>query len=83
MVIRTAIDTNIRLSRAAQPERPQDTSGGSRLGSFDLEVDRLIRALPDGATVLDLGGGIAVRYGDGGATARQGAPHRGDISRKS
>ena len=61
MVIRTAIDTNIRLSRATS-RRLKIPPGDPVSDRFNLEIDRLIRALPDGATVLDLGGGRHCAY---------------------
>jgi SAM-dependent methyltransferase len=61
MVLRTAIDTNIRLSRATS-RRLKIPQGDPVWDRFNLEVDSLIRALPDGATVLDLGGGRRCTY---------------------
>jgi ubiquinone/menaquinone biosynthesis C-methylase UbiE len=56
MVIREAIDANVRLSKVT--ERYLRVPGeGLIWRSFRTEAGALIRALPDGAVVLDLGGG--------------------------
>jgi ubiquinone/menaquinone biosynthesis C-methylase UbiE len=63
MVIRAAIDSNVRLSRATS--RRLGFVAVDPIGShFKYEAEKLIRALPDGATVLDLGGGRRCDYAD-------------------
>lgn len=62
MAVRAVIDANIRWSRATERRLrlPTDT----RLWRwFGDEAEALIRALPDGAVVLDLGGGRRCVYG--------------------
>jgi SAM-dependent methyltransferase len=61
MALRTLIDVNVRLSRATERRLrfPTDKTLWQR---FEQEADALIRALPDGATVLDLGGGRRCVY---------------------
>ena len=62
MAVRAIIDANIRWSRATERRLrlPTDT----RLWRwFGNEAEALIRALPDGAVVLDLGGGRRCVYG--------------------
>jgi SAM-dependent methyltransferase len=61
MVLRTVIDINVRLSRATERllRLPTDKTLWIR---FEDEADSLIRGLPDGATVLDLGGGRRCVY---------------------
>lgn len=61
MALRTLIDMNVRLSRATERRfrLPTDKTLWQR---FEAEADALIRALPDGATVLDLGGGRRCVY---------------------
>jgi len=61
MVIRAAIDANVQLSRSANRylRIPRDETLWNR---FSLEAAALIRALPNGATALDLGGGRRCAY---------------------
>jgi len=63
MVIRAAIDANVQLSRSANRylRIPRDETLWNR---FSLEAAALIRALPNGATALDLGGGRRCAYAD-------------------
>jgi SAM-dependent methyltransferase len=60
-MLRAAIDANVRLSRATERRLrlPTDKTLWSR---FEREADALIRGLPDGAIVLDLGGGRRCIY---------------------
>jgi len=60
--IRGVIDANIRLSRATNERFKRPVLGDPLWDHFNLEADRLIRDLPDGATVLDLGGGRRCAY---------------------
>ena len=61
MVLRTVVDTNVRWSRAT--ERHLRLATDKVLwGKFEQEGQALIRGLPDGATVLDLGGGRRCVY---------------------
>jgi SAM-dependent methyltransferase len=53
---------NTRLSRAAQ-RRMRLPTDKTLWAFFDSETDHAIRALPDGAVVLDLGGGRRFIYG--------------------
>jgi SAM-dependent methyltransferase len=62
MILRTIIDANIRLSQATNRFLNRPVGGDPLWGQFNLEADDLIRALPDGATVLDLGGGKNCAY---------------------
>lgn len=61
MALRELIDANVRWSRATEQRfrLPTDKTLWQR---FEREADALIRALPDGATVLDLGGGRRCVY---------------------
>lgn len=61
MALREVIDANVRWSRATEQRLrlPTDKTLWQR---FEREADALIRALPDGATVLDLGGGRRCVY---------------------
>lgn len=61
-VTRSATNANVKLSQAmaARLHLPTDKT---LWGLFDREADSLIRALPDGATILDLGGGRRFIYG--------------------
>ncbi len=61
MTLRMMIDANVRMSRATERRLclPTDKTLWRR---FEDEADRLIRALPDAATVLDLGGGRRCVY---------------------
>lgn len=61
MVIRTAIDANVKLSRATE-QRFRLPSDGHFWRAFANEEAQVIRALPDGAVVLDLGGGRHCAY---------------------
>jgi hypothetical protein len=63
MVIRAAIDATVQLSRSADRylRIPSDETLWNR---FSLEAPALIRALPNGATALDLGGGRRCAYAD-------------------
>jgi SAM-dependent methyltransferase len=61
MALRGVIDANVRWSRATEQllRLPTDKTLWQQ---FEHEADSLIRALPDGATVLDLGGGRRCVY---------------------
>lgn len=61
MAIRAMIDANVRLSQATERRLrlPTDTALWQR---FEGEAEALIRELPDGAVVLDLGGGRRCVY---------------------
>jgi SAM-dependent methyltransferase len=61
MAIRAIIDANVRLSEATERRLrlPTDTALWQR---FEGEAEALIRELPDGAAVLDLGGGRRCVY---------------------
>lgn len=61
MAIRTAIDANVKLSKATE-RRLRLPSENLIWRSFEAEAGALIRALPDGAVVLDLGGGRSCFY---------------------
>jgi SAM-dependent methyltransferase len=61
MVLRTAIDVNVKLSKATE-RRLRLPSEGLIWHSFKTEAGELIRAAPDGAVVLDLGGGRSCIY---------------------
>lgn len=63
MALRTVIDANIRWSRATE-QRLRLRTDKTLWQKFEREADSLIRALPDGATVLDLGGGRRCVYAD-------------------
>ena len=60
MALRELVNANVRWSRATEKHLrlPTDKTLWQR---FEREADALIRALPDGATVLDLGGGSEER----------------------
>jgi SAM-dependent methyltransferase len=60
-IFSSTVAANTRMSRRAQDRLrlPDDKPLWGRFGS---EADRLLRALPDGATVLDLGGGQRFVY---------------------
>jgi SAM-dependent methyltransferase len=61
MALRGVVNTNVRWSRATEKRLrlPTDKTLWER---FEREADALIRALPDRATVLDLGGGRRCVY---------------------
>lgn len=61
IALRQVIDANVRWSRATERHLnlPTDKTLWRR---FERSADELIRALPDGATVLDLGGGRRCVY---------------------
>src|SRR6266568_3208172 len=61
MALRELVNANVRWSRATERHYrlPTDKTLWQR---FEREADALIRALPDGATVLDLGGGRRCVY---------------------
>ena len=61
MVLRTVIDTNVRWSRATE-QRLRLQTDKTLWGKFEREADTLLRELPDGAVVLDLGGGRRCVY---------------------
>lgn len=61
MAIRTAIDMNVKLSKATE-RRLRLPSEGLIWQAFNAEAAALIQALPDGAEVLDLGGGRSCIY---------------------
>jgi SAM-dependent methyltransferase len=58
---RATVAANMSASRRAQ-ERLRLPDDKPLWGAFGGEADRLLRALPDGATVLDLGGGQRFVY---------------------
>jgi SAM-dependent methyltransferase len=59
--MRTVIDANIRLSEATE-RRLRLPSDEALWVGFESEASALIHDLPDGAVVLDLGGGRSCRY---------------------
>jgi ubiquinone/menaquinone biosynthesis C-methylase UbiE len=61
MTIRAVIDANVRWSQATERRLrlPTDSTVWHR---FEREAEALIRGLPDGAVVLDLGGGRRCVY---------------------
>jgi SAM-dependent methyltransferase len=59
--MRPLIEANVRLSRATQ-RRLRLASDKPLWGLFESEAAALISSLPDGATVLDLGGGRRCVY---------------------
>jgi ubiquinone/menaquinone biosynthesis C-methylase UbiE len=63
MAMRALIDANVRWSKATERRLrlPDDSPLWRR---FKAEAETLIRALPDGAVVLDLGGGRSCIYAD-------------------
>jgi SAM-dependent methyltransferase len=61
VALRTIIDANVRLSRLTEQRFGLPTDK-ALWDAFEREADALIRALPDGATVLDLGGGRRCVY---------------------
>jgi ubiquinone/menaquinone biosynthesis C-methylase UbiE len=61
MAIRSLIDFNVRLSRATE-RRLQLPTDKTLWRKFETEAQTLIKALPDDATVLDLGGGRRCVY---------------------
>ena len=61
MVLRTVIDTNVKWSRATERRLGLQTDK-TLWRQFEQEADALLRALPDGAVVLDLGGGRRCVY---------------------
>ena len=61
MILRTLIDANVRWSRATE-RRLRLRTDKTLWRQFEQEADALLRALPDGATVLDLGGGRRCVY---------------------
>ena len=61
MVLRTVIDTNVKWSRATERRLGLQTDK-TLWRHFEQEADALLRALPDGAVVLDLGGGRRCVY---------------------
>jgi SAM-dependent methyltransferase len=63
MALRTALDANRRLAKATQ-QRFQLPGEGLIWRSFQAGAAELIRATPDGAVVLDLGGGRTCIYAD-------------------
>ncbi len=63
MALRSMIDMNLRLSRATERYLHLRTDK-TLWDQFEHEADALIRALPDGATVLDLGGGRRCVYAE-------------------
>jgi ubiquinone/menaquinone biosynthesis C-methylase UbiE len=63
MVIRVAIDANVKLSHATE-RRLKLPSEGLLWQAFAAEARSQIEALPDGAVVLDLGGGRQCIYAD-------------------
>jgi SAM-dependent methyltransferase len=63
MPLRSVIDTNVHLSRATETHLHLQTDK-TLWDQFEREADALIRGLPDGATVLDLGGGRRCVYAE-------------------
>ena len=61
MVLRSVIDANVRLSETTE-RRFRLPTDGTLWQQFLADADTLIRALPDGAVVLDLGGGRRCLY---------------------
>jgi ubiquinone/menaquinone biosynthesis C-methylase UbiE len=61
MTIRAAIDANVKLSKATE-RRLRLPNEDLIWQTFTTDAAALIRALPDGAVVLDLGGGRSCRY---------------------
>jgi SAM-dependent methyltransferase len=61
LALREVVNANVRWSRATEKRLrlPSDKTLWQR---FEREADALIRSLPDGATVLDLGGGRRCVY---------------------
>lgn len=59
--MRAIIDANVRWSKAAE-ERLRLPSDGPLWQQFERQADALIRGLPDGSVVLDLGGGRRCVY---------------------
>lgn len=59
--LRGVIDANVRLSRATE-RRLRLPADGVIWRRFEAEAERLVCALPDGAVVLDLGGGRSCLY---------------------
>ena len=62
VILRTVINANIRLSQATNRLLNRPVGGDPLWGQFNVEADDLIRSLPDGSTVLDLGGGRNCAY---------------------
>jgi ubiquinone/menaquinone biosynthesis C-methylase UbiE len=63
MVLRTVVDSNVRWSRATE-RRLRLRTDKALWHQFEHDADAIIRELPDGATVLDLGGGRRCVYAD-------------------
>jgi SAM-dependent methyltransferase len=63
MVLRSAIDANVRLSRATG-RLLKLPSEGQVWRSFEAQAAAAIRGLPDGAVILDVGGGANFFYKD-------------------
>jgi SAM-dependent methyltransferase len=61
LALREVINANVRWSRATE-QRLRLPTDKTLWQQFEREADALIRALPDGATVLDLGGGRRCVY---------------------
>lgn len=61
VVLQAAIDTSVKLSRATE-QRLRLPSEEHVWASFEEQASAAIRALPDGAVVLDLGGGANFFY---------------------
>ena len=61
MVLRTVIDANVKWSRVTE-QRLRLQTDKTLWRRFEQEADAILRALPDGATVLDLGGGRRCVY---------------------
>jgi SAM-dependent methyltransferase len=59
--MRAVLDANVRLSRATE-RRLGLPSEATVWRSFSTEAAELVRALPDGAVAVDLGGGRMCRY---------------------
>jgi len=63
MVLRTVVDGNVRWSRATE-RRLRLRTDKTLWHQFEHDADAIIRELPDGATVLDLGSGRRCVYAD-------------------
>jgi SAM-dependent methyltransferase len=61
VIFRSIVDANVRLSRATERRLGLQTDK-TLWARFELEAETLIRALPDGAVALDVGGGRRCVY---------------------
>lgn len=62
MVFRAIVNANVKLSQATNHLLKRPVWGDPLWDEFNAEADQLIRKLPDGSTVLDLGGGRRCAY---------------------